>query len=416
MVETIKKWWEELFTPPKFYFENLFEEANYIITYRFLLFLSIALTFLGTMLVIANKPINYTLTFIAVIFSYYSLSNIKKTGKYKKTAYIVTILYAIIIELALFLIPQNPHIIEGLWMVNNIFFAFLAVGKRSGIIIAIIHGLSMSIHYLLIFENKSDFLPNYNYQFSEIIGICINIFAAFSVLLYFSHETIKTNKRASDQLKASAAELKNQLETINQQNQEKSVLLKEIHHRVKNNLQLIISLLRLQSREIKDEIAIGQFNEAINRIIAISLVHEKMYQSEDLSRLNLEMYFKDISNDLLISTLMSNKVKVNIDFHIDKLRLKPIVPLALIFNELLSNSIKHNIDNNELLSIYVSMRQENSKYLLFEYSDNGSWKTPINENSFGLELIEALVQQINGTIRLETNPITKYTIHFQNIK
>jgi two-component sensor histidine kinase len=416
MVETIKKWWEELFTPPKFYFENLFEEANYIITYRFLLFLTIALTLLGITLIIANEPTNYTLTFVAVIFSYYSLLNIKRTGIYKKTAFIVTVLYALIIEISLFLIPQNPHIIEGLWMVNNVFFAFLAVGKRCGLAIAIVHGLSMSSHYLLIFENKSDFLPNYDYQLSEIIGICLNIFSAFSVLIYFSHETIKTNKRASDQLKASAAELKNQLETINQQNQEKSVLLKEIHHRVKNNLQLIISLLRLQSREIKDEVAIGQFNEAINRIIAISLVHEKMYQSEDLSRLNLETYFTDISNDLLISTLMSNKVKVNIDFHVEKLRLKPIVPLALIFNELLSNSIKHNAENDTTLSIHVSMRQDNSKYLLFEYSDNGEWKTPMNANSFGLELIEALVQQINGTIHLETNPHTKYTIHFQNIK
>jgi two-component sensor histidine kinase len=141
-----------------------------------------------------------------------------------------------------------------------------------------------------------------------------------------------------------------------------------------------------------------------------------MYQSEDLSRLNLETYFTDISNDLLISTLMSNKVKVNIDFHVEKLRLKPIVPLALIFNELLSNSIKHNAENDTTLSIHVSMRQDNSKYLLFEYSDNGEWKTPMNANSFGLELIEALVQQINGTIHLETNPHTKYTIHFQNIK
>jgi len=416
MVRNIRKWWGQQFNPPKFYFENLFEEANYIITYRFLLFLTIALSLLGATLVIANKPINYSLTFLAVLFSYYSLHRIKKTGKFKKTAVVVSILYAIIIELSLFLIPQNPHIIEGLWMVNNVFFTFLAVGKRCGLSIAIVHGLSMSTHYLLIFENKNDFLPNYHYQLPEIISICINIFAAFTVLIYFSHETIKTNKRASDQLKASATELKNQLEKINQQNQEKSVLLKEIHHRVKNNLQLIISLLRLQSREIKDEVAIGQFNEAINRIIAISLVHEKMYQSEDLSRLNLETYFTDISNDLLISTLMSNKVKVNIDFHVEKLRLKPIVPLALIFNELLSNSIKHNVKNDTNLTIHVSMRQDNSKYLLFEYSDNGEWKTPMNANSFGLELIEALVQQINGTIHLETNPHTKYTIHFQNIK
>lgn len=416
MIKNIKKLSDELFTPPKFYFENLFEEANYIITYRFLLFLTIALSLLGVTFIISSKPANYILTFAAAIFSYYSLLYIKKKGKYKKTAYIVTILYAIIIELSLFLIPQNPHIIEGLWMVNNIFFAFLAVGKRSGIVIAVIHGISMSTHYLLIFENKSDFLPYYDYQLSEIIGICINIFAAFSVLLYFSHETIKTNKRASDQLKASANELQKQLETIHHQNQEKSVLLKEIHHRVKNNLQLIISLLRLQSREIKDETAIAQFNEAINRIIAISLVHEKMYQSEDLSRLNLETYFKDISNDLLISTLMSGKVQVNIDFHVDKLRLKPIVPLALIFNELLSNSIKHNVDNSNLLTIQVSLLQNNANYLVFEYSDNGEWKTPMNPNSFGLELIEALVQQINGKILFKTEPYTKYTIQFQNIK
>ena len=102
MVKSLKKWWDRQFTPPKFYFENLFEEANYIITYRFLLFLTIALSLLGTILVIANKPVNYSLTFLAVLFSYYSLHRIKKTGEFKKTAVVVSILYAIIIEISLF--------------------------------------------------------------------------------------------------------------------------------------------------------------------------------------------------------------------------------------------------------------------------------------------------------------------------
>lgn len=400
---------------PKVNFEDHFEEAKYTLVYRSLQFTTIILGILGIIFLILMNPVRFWSTFFAFLACFGSFLFLIKKNNYVYASLAMNILCGIIIQFSLYFIPQNPHVIEAMWMVDNIFLAFLSIGKKTGLVFCIIHGISMSVHYSLAFDYQIELLRNYTYGQGEIIGICINIFCAFSVLLYFIWQSIKTNQTAADKLTISSLTLQKQISTIQNQNEEKTVLLKEIHHRVKNNLQLIISLLRLQLREIKDSEAIVQFNEAINRVIAISLVHEKMYQTSDLSNINIENYLNEIGREIIQSSPNRDNIQLNITVEIKKIKLKPIIPFALIFNELISNSIKHNTHKDGILEIKVKLTIDNNDTIHFDYSDNGDWVENKNENSFGLELINALTMQINGKLTHTISPVTNFYIEFQNI-
>jgi two-component sensor histidine kinase len=399
----------------KHQFDDIFEEANFLITLRFSLFLCISLTLLSCIQFISFDTFRSNLVFISTLITYLIYWYTNKTGRYKTPAIIANLMYATIIQIGLYTIPRNPHVIEGLWMVNNVFFAYRCANKKLGFYLAIIHGFSIGLHYILKFDNHFELTNQIDYTIYELIGICFNILFAFLVFTYFLHQTIDTNIRASIKIKTVNDEMQKQFDTINQQNEEKTILLKEIHHRVKNNLQLIVSLLRLQSYELEDKDSIKQFDEAINRVITIATIHEKIYQNDSLSKVNIESYFKEISQDIISMSEISNKIKIDFQFQLKSIKLKPIIPLALIFNELISNSIKHfDLDRDEL-NIKVDFKYSGEKNLMLVYSDNGTWKEETKKNSLGLELISALTKQIDGKMELAKTPETKYTFEFQNI-
>jgi len=139
-----------------------------------------------------------------------------------------------------------------------------------------------------------------------------------------------------------------------------------------------------------------------------------MYQAEDLSRLNLQEYFSSLGRDIIHSHIENDQIQLLLDFNIEKTKLKPIVPIAMIFNELLSNSLKHVKRVNEELVIHFSMKNAVDDTLVFIYSDNGTWVETTNKNSFGLELIEALIKQIEGTMEIIREPSTSFVFRIKN--
>ena len=316
--------------------------------------------------------------------------------------------------ISLYLNPKNPHIVEGLWMINSSLFAFLTLGKKYGILFTLFHALNLEVFYILNIENQIDYIYHHPFKTEEIIEVCISMIIAFLTFIQINWVAFSTNLLAARKIEVSSDILKEQFQTISKQNEEKTVMLKEIHHRVKNNLQLIISLLRLQSRELSNPDTIVQFEDAINRILTISLVHEKMYQAEDLSRLNLQEYFSSLGHDIIHNHIENDQIQLLLDFKIEKTKLKPIVPIAMIFNELLSNSLKHGKRTNEELVIHFSMKNTADNSLVFIYSDNGTWVETTNKNSFGLELIEALIQQIEGTMEIIREPNTSFIFRMKN--
>lgn len=197
---------------------------------------------------------------------------------------------------------------------------------------------------------------------------------------------------------------------------EKEVLLKEIHHRVKNNLQVISSLLRLQAGYIKDEQALDIFRDSQNRVRAMAMIHENLYQSNDLARIEFSDYLRNLTNNLIRSYAINRNIKIKLNVDQILLRIDTAIPCGLIINELVSNSIKHGFINSEQGEIYVEfLVLETGKYSL-TVSDNGVGFTEDIElrknQSLGLQLVWNLVEQLEGSIAFHTKSGTLFAITF----
>jgi PAS domain S-box-containing protein len=195
---------------------------------------------------------------------------------------------------------------------------------------------------------------------------------------------------------------------------EKEILIREIHHRVKNNLQIIISLLNLQSRYIKDETTLSAFKESQNRIRAMALVHEKLYQSTKLGTIDFDNYIRFLGNNLIQFLGMTGKgIVLTINIPDIFLAIDTAVPLGLIINELISNSLKYAFPDGRTGEISLRIhRQDHMLTIIF--TDNGigipedfDWR---NAESLGLRLVISLVDQLDGTIELDRSSGTAFTI------
>lgn len=199
---------------------------------------------------------------------------------------------------------------------------------------------------------------------------------------------------------------------------EKEVLLKEIHHRVKNNLQIIQSLLYLQSQSVKDEQALNFFTESVNRIRSIALLHEKLYKSGDLARIDFSDYIKDLVQGIYQAFDFHNNI-IKFDIHVSRfyLNIDSAIPCGLIVNELVSNALKHAFKDNTDAGnkIEIVAKKLDDKYLFISIQDNGcglpSQINIHNSSSLGLRLVSSLVlDQLGGKIDLDVSSGTKFII------
>ncbi|MDG1477181.1 MAG: transporter substrate-binding domain-containing protein, partial [Vicingaceae bacterium] len=176
--------------------------------------------------------------------------------------------------------------------------------------------------------------------------------------------------------------------------EERKILLQEVHHRVKNNLQIIVSLLRLQSDD--DKRLNYKLQESITRIKAISLVHEKVYSTENLANITLKKYIESLTNEIVSSFEFENPPKLKVVSNIGEVDIKPLIPLGLILNELITNSLKYGFKDMNNGEIIITIKQEKGSTMM-SYFDNGVWIEPKSgSKSFGHTLIEVFSAQLEG--------------------
>jgi PAS domain S-box-containing protein len=207
-------------------------------------------------------------------------------------------------------------------------------------------------------------------------------------------------------------------EKIKQSLQEKEVLLKEVHHRVKNNLQVISSILNLQSSYVKDTGTLNILKESQNRIKSMAFIHESLYQTKDFSSINFSEYVVNLSHNLIQSySNFENEIKLNLDIQNVFLNLDLAIPCGLIINEIVSNALKYAfVDKRDDCEVSVKMTLDNENLVLV-VSDNGIGLPKEidyrNTQSLGLQLVVTLTDQLNGTIEMDSANGTKYTIIFK---
>jgi two-component sensor histidine kinase len=198
--------------------------------------------------------------------------------------------------------------------------------------------------------------------------------------------------------------------------QEKEVLLKEIHHRVKNNLQIVSSLLKLQSSYIKDKKMLEILKDSQERVASMAFIHQKLYQSKDLAHINFADYLKMLTSHLIQSFGASSRgIQIKLKTDDIDMSIDDAVPCGLIINELVTNSFRHAFPDEQRGIIEISVKKEKGKYELF-ISDNGiGMKTHIDVNnaaSFGLKLVNTLVKQLKGEIKMDHGKGTSFRINF----
>ncbi|BDI15633.1 hypothetical protein ANSO36C_14350 [Nostoc cf. commune SO-36] len=261
---------------------------------------------------------------------------------------------------------------------------------------------------LLIAHQCSDFREWEENQLDLLDHLTVQLAIAIqqSSILEQAQAELVQRQKAQVKLKAALAE--------------KEVLLKEVHHRVKNNLQIVSSLLQLQSQTLKDPEAIKVLRESQNRIESISLIHKNLYTSADIGQINVAEYIQNLAASLLISyQLWPEKISLETDISPLSLNVDQAIACGLVINELISNALKHAFPNQQEGTITIILHNIGNKIELI-IQDNGiglpdnlDWR---NTESLGLSLVHDLVtEQLEGNIILERNHGTIFKIEFTQL-
>lgn len=207
---------------------------------------------------------------------------------------------------------------------------------------------------------------------------------------------------------------------LHQSLEEKEMLIKEIHHRVKNNLMVISSLLNLQSQYIKDKEALDIFKESQNRAKSMALIHERLYRSTDLKKIDFGDYIETLANDLFHTYIQDpSLVKLNMNVENVMVDINTTVPLGLIVNELVTNSMKHAFPNGRKGEINIDFHKEGKEFVLSVNDTGVGLPEDIDfryTDTLGLQLVNNLVEQIDGTITLDTSHGTEFKIVFEEVE
>jgi len=198
---------------------------------------------------------------------------------------------------------------------------------------------------------------------------------------------------------------------------EKDILLREIHHRVKNNLQIISSLLRLQSRKIEDNSMQEIFQVSQQRIRSIALIHENLYRSDDLGQIDFSKYIRNLTSHL--SSINAADAKgINFKISTDNifLDINRAIPCGLLLNELITNALKYAFPEETKGEIKIELERYKQNKLRLSIADNGIGFPKVLDfrktESLGLQLVNSLISQLNGTIKMQQKNGTKFTLVF----
>lgn len=202
---------------------------------------------------------------------------------------------------------------------------------------------------------------------------------------------------------------------LEKQNKEKEFLLKEIHHRVKNNLETISSLLSLQTAQVESEELREIMREIQNRVQSMGIIHQNLYQGENLEAIEMKNYFENLGGFIIDSFDASDRISLECNMGLFELNVDRAIPIGLIVNEIMTNSLKYAFPDNRKGKIRVSLREENA-HLYLSIADDGVGmenNTQIKGTGFGTQLVRLLTQQLDGKMTLITQKGTEVFFEFQ---
>ena len=269
--------------------------------------------------------------------------------------------------------------------------------------------------------NLADVYAKNEIRFNTVIGLLLSALLISFILYRNNRQKQKANAILQEQkaeINTQNITLENTLSQLTAKNAENELLLKEIHHRVKNNLEVVSSLLALQSAKMDNPDIQEAMLASQNRVQSMGILHQKLYQSEHLAFIEMKNYFENLCENILDSYNETDRIKVDIDMKEVDLDIDTAVPLGLIVNELFTNSLKYAFPVGTKGIIKLSLENlENGNFKL-KVSDNGVGKT-LNASpkgtGFGTQLVDLLTRQIDGKLVQEVNNGTMISINFTRL-
>ncbi len=303
--------------------------------------------------------------------------------------------------------------------ISSPFIFVLALIVFAGYVTTRVYGqIYLNLNMLIIVLIYSQSVTDFSFVTNVIPEKSQDLFAFFSILfsVYLLGGVFgKTLLQAHHALYKSKDEIEERI-------REKETLLREVHHRVKNNLQTVSSLLSLQSRNISDEKVKALIKSSQNRVISMAMVHEMLYMHKDLAKIEYKTYVQELSEFLVKSVKgAENNVKLKIDIPDIKLGIDTAIPLGLLINEAITNALKYGIQGDEEGEIHIALKKEQDKDYILNIGDNGigfsETITFKNTKSLGLKLIHNLTRQLKGSItRDRSKKGTNYIIKFREVQ
>ena len=241
-----------------------------------------------------------------------------------------------------------------------------------------------------------------------------------ALLLGLLYRNYRLKQKTNQQLEILNGDLADKNTLLDKRNAENELLLREIHHRVKNNLEIVSSLLELQSAQIDDPSVQAAMLSSQNRVHSMGIIHQKLYQGEHLAAIEMRDYFINLSNNILDSFNADGKIKVECNMPELVLDVDTAIYIGLITNELLTNSLKYAFEGRDSGTIKISLNDENTEgSLLLKIADDGVGKKA-NEaakgTGFGTQLINLLTRQLDGQLSYEIDNGTTVNLYFKKTK
>lgn len=303
--------------------------------------------------------------------------------------------------------------------INSPFIFLIAVVVFAGYATTQTYGrvylyISILIVILIYVQGSSDFsftrnvVPPHSQRLFSLLSVLFSVYILGGVLgknlLKAHHNLYKTKLEVEERIK------------------EKETLLREVHHRVKNNLQTVSSLLSLQSRNIENEQVRELIKSSQNRVISMAMVHEMLYMRDDLSKIGYRSYVQELCEYLVKSLKgVDHNVQLNIDIPDIELGIDTAIPLGILINEVVTNSLKYGIPDRDPGEIHIALTRENQGSYILLIGDNGiGFSDTFNyksSNSLGLKLINNLARQLSGSVIKDvTKKGTNYIIRFREVR
>jgi len=258
------------------------------------------------------------------------------------------------------------------------------------------------------------------FRFYSVIVLLVSAVIIAFILYRNNRNKQKANmalKDKNDKIEKTVFALNETQTSLVARNEENELLLKEIHHRVKNNLEVVSSLLELQSNQINDPHTKDAMVASQNRVHSIGIVHQKLYQGENLGAIEMKDYFVNLSESILDSFAANKRIQVECAMNALNVDIDTAVPLGLIVNELLTNTIKYAFPDGQSGKVRIKLEKGANGNLQMLVSDNGVGKSgTIKGSGFGGQLVSLLTRQLGGTVTEDNINGTHIFFEFKSAK